>query len=51
MQPFRYIVFYAKFKVKNNDFCTFCQEDEETSIEHLFWNCEIVQAFIDGIDS
>jgi hypothetical protein len=31
-------------------FCTFCQEDEET-IEHLFWNCEIVQAFIDEIDS
>ena len=28
----------------------FCQEDEET-IEHLFWNCETVQAFIDEIDS
>ena len=27
-----------------------CQEDEET-IEHLFWNCEIAQAFIDEIDS
>jgi hypothetical protein len=37
-------------KVKDNAFCTFCQEDEET-IEHLFWNCEIVQAFIDEIDS
>ena len=39
-----------KIKVKDNAFCTFCQEDEET-IEHLFWNCEIVQAFIDEIDS
>ena len=39
-----------KIKVKDNVFCTFCQEDEET-IEHLFWNCEIVQAFIDEIDS
>ena len=28
----------------------FCQEDEET-IEHLFWNFEIVQAFIDETDS
>jgi hypothetical protein len=28
-----------KIKVKDNAFCTFCQEDEET-IEHLFWNCE-----------
>jgi hypothetical protein len=32
--------FLYKIKVKDNDFCTFCQEDEET-IEHLFWNCEI----------
>ena len=39
-----------KIKVKDNAFCTFCQEDEET-IEHLFWNCEIVQAFIDEIES
>jgi hypothetical protein len=23
----------------------------EETIEHLFWNCEIVQAFIDEIDS
>jgi hypothetical protein len=40
--------FLYKIKVKDNAFCTFCQEDEET-IEHLFWNCEIVQAFIDEI--
>jgi hypothetical protein len=37
--------FLYKIKVKDNAFCTFCQEDEET-IEHLFWNCEILQAFI-----
>jgi hypothetical protein len=42
--------FLYKIKVKDNVFCTFCQEDEET-IEHLFWNYEIVQAFIDEIDS
>jgi hypothetical protein len=42
--------FLYKIKVKDNAFCTFCQEDEET-IEHLFWNCETVQAFIDEIDS
>jgi hypothetical protein len=42
--------FLYKIKVKDNAFCTFYQEDEET-IEHLFWNCEIVQAFIDEIDS
>ena len=42
--------FLYKIKVKDNAFCTFCQEDEET-IEHLFWNCESVQASIDEIDS
>jgi hypothetical protein len=39
-----------KIKVNDNAFCTFCQEDEET-IEHLFWSCEMVQTFIDEIDS
>jgi hypothetical protein len=42
--------FLYKIEVKDNAFCTFCQEDEET-IELLFWNCKIVQAFIDEIDS
>jgi hypothetical protein len=42
--------FLYKIRVKDNAFSTFCQEDEET-IEHLFWNCETVQAFIDEIDS
>jgi hypothetical protein len=44
------LTFLYKIKVKDNAFLTFCQEDEET-IEHLFWNCEILQAFIDEIDS
>ena len=38
--------FLYKIKVKDNVFCTFCQEGEG-----LFWNCEIVQAFIDEIDA
>jgi hypothetical protein len=37
--------FLYKIKVKDDAFCTFCQEDEET-IDHIFWNCEIVQAFL-----
>ena len=36
--------------IRNNIVSNGHKKWEET-IEHLFWNCEIVQAFIDEIDS
>ena len=39
-----------KIKVINCPDCTFCKEEIET-IEHLLWNCHVVQSFLDEIDS
>jgi hypothetical protein len=34
-----------------DDFEVSPKRKNEETIEHLFWNCEIVQAFIDEMDS
>ena len=36
--------FVFKLKIIDNDLCTFCNENKEY-IEHLFWECNIVQTF------
>lgn len=33
-----------RLKVKDSPLCSFCNEEEET-IEHLFWNCPISNSF------
>ena len=42
--------FLFKIKVVENPYCTFCHEELET-IEHLLWNCEITQNFIEDIEN
>ena len=42
--------FLHKINVINEPNCTFCQEEVET-IEHLFWNCDVVQSLIEEVDS
>lgn len=42
--------FLYKCKIKQNNLCTFCKTLPET-IEHLFWYCELVQAFWDKIEA
>ena len=36
--------FLTKINLKDNEQCTFCQNDKETLI-HLFWTCEISTLF------
>ena len=33
-----------KFKYVNSPLCTFCNTSDET-IEHLFWDCDVIQTF------
>ena len=39
--------FLTKINLKDNEQCTFCQNDKETLI-HLFWTCEISTLFWQG---
>ena len=39
--------FLTKINLKDNEQCTFCQNDKETLI-HLFWTCEISTLFWEG---
>ena len=38
--------FLQKIKLKDTNICTFCRSETET-IEHILWDCEIVQALLD----
>lgn len=38
----------SKMNLKTNDRCTFCRENAET-VRHLFWDCEAVDYFWNGI--
>ena len=38
--------FLQKIKLKDTNICTFCRSETET-IEHIVWDCEIVQALLD----
>ena len=38
--------FLQKIKLKDTNTCTFCRSKTET-IEHILWDCEIVQALLD----
>ena len=40
-------IFLTKIKLKNNEQCTFCQNDRETLI-HLFWTCGESSLFWQG---
>ena len=37
--------YLLKAKIKNSDRCSFCKAEVET-IEHLFWSCRVVNAFL-----
>ena len=41
--------FLFKIKIVNSKMCTFCQREEET-IEHILWECEYVQAFLNEFE-
>ena len=43
-----HIYFAFMLKIIDNDLCTFCNENKE-SIEHLLWECNIVQTFFELI--
>lgn len=36
--------------IKDTDFCTFCEKESET-IEHILWECEVVQDLLNDFDS
>ena len=42
--------FFHKIKITNDPKCTFCAEADET-IEHLLWECDYVQKFINEVIS
>ena len=37
-----------KMKITDDPLCTFCKQSEE-NLEHLFWECQISKAIVDGI--
>lgn len=41
--------FLCKIKLIDNPLCTFCKLEDET-VEHILWNCEIIQNFLQDID-
>ena len=36
--------------IKDTYFCTFCEKESET-IEHILWECEVVQDLLNDFDS
>ena len=36
--------------IKDADFCIFCEKESET-IEHILWECEVVQDLLNDFDS
>ena len=40
-------IFLTKINLKDNEQCTFCQNDRETLI-HLFWTCDVSSLFWQG---
>ena len=36
--------------INDTDFCTFCKKETET-IEHILWECEVVQDLLNDFDS
>ncbi len=42
--------YLCKVNITDDPNCTFCKDEVET-IEHLFWNCDVIQNFVEQIDN